>query len=246
MSSLLLRLKTQTTGRGSWKMNTTYLNEETQEPVRLRWDNWRGQQRQYPTKLNLSIVTKNKIKNWFKTLAREKQQLKHQYKNFLYAVLRDLYKQEDVNKEQSNKIREIKAKNTKIQLEDLRGTTVRAKIANMQDETPSVFQIIKERKREKRKYINKIKDNNGNVVTTQTTIKQVFENFFYQLYSTAQKDTEQQRENNPQTAYVELFNMDEITSALQRCPKNKSPGEYGLTVEFYFNFCDIIKNEIKY
>ena len=73
----------------------------------------------------------------------------------------------------------------------------------------------------------------------------MFENFFYQLYSTAQKDTEQQRQNNPQTAYIELFNMDEITSALQRCPKNKSPGEDGLTVEFYLKFWDIIKNEIK-
>ena len=246
ITSLRLHLNTQPYGRGFWKLNSTYLNEETQEQFRLKWDIWRRQQRHYPTKLNWWIVTKNKIKNWFKTLAREKQQLKHQYKNFLYAVLRDLYKQEDVNKEQSNKIREIKAKITKIQLEDLRGTTVRAKIANMQDETPSVFQIIKERKREKRKYINKIKDNNGNVVTTQTTIKQVFENFFYQLYSTAQKDTEQQRENNPQTAYIELFNMDEITSALQRCPKNKSPGEDGLTVEFYLKFWDIIKNELKY
>ena len=67
--------------------------------------------------------------------------MKHQYKNFLYAVLRNLYKQEDVNKEQSNKIREIKAKITKIQLEDLRGTTVRAKIANMQDELPPFFKL---------------------------------------------------------------------------------------------------------
>lgn len=246
VASLVMPLDSPPHGRGYWQLNASILrDQELNSLFTTRWKQWRQHKQYYDSKLEWWLSMKSKIKSLFQQYSWRKRELKQEYRNFLYTVLHELYNKPTTSSEQSNTIRQVKAKLTKIQLEDVRGHQVRAKLPHIPDERVSTLHIITERKRGQRKYIHRLQEPNGKVIHTQLEIRTAFHNYFSALYCSPNiklVDT-----NNHDSLGIPphvAFTIDEVHAALTLCPHRKSPGEDGLNVEFYQHFWEVIKDDL--
>jgi hypothetical protein len=110
-------------------------------------------------------------------------------------------------------------------------------------ETPTLYQIVRRHKRTNTRLIRSVRDEEGNIQTSQSGIAATFLRFFqpkYENIATHQESTRTlatyiNRPDSPAIGqeYETFFTHSEILTALNSGGKNRAPGRDGLGLEFY-------------
>ena len=108
-----------------------------------------------------------------------------------------------------------------------------------------------EKKRQNKKSITKLLDNEGNIITNQRDILDKIKYYYKTLYTSTNKQnlndyiyrTKLESKVNQEDMNVcdGQLSVEECTEAILKMKLNKSPGIDGLTVEFYETFWESIK-----
>ena len=238
--------KFQKWGRGYWKINNNYLNDknfqkEIRETIRKvdfehfnnpikKWENIKGN-------------IKKKSINYATFKAKERKNEEEIFENLL---------SQDINKEMKDKIEQKLDEIKKFKTEGIRIRIKNPTLKNIY-QTGKILDRKEEIKNGNSKFINKI---NGK--TNKDEILNETLNFYKTLY-TKQNIKDEEIDNyllnfnpnsiteNEKENLNNFISNKEILDAIQQMNINKSPGEDGLTAEFYktfkFELCDYL-NEL--
>ena len=108
----------------------------------------------------------------------------------------------------------------------------------------SLARIIK--KQREKNQINKIRNENGEIITDNTEIQRIIRDYYEQLYANKMENFEVnkflEKYNFPKLNQEEIENLNrpitstETETVIRNLPANKSPGPDGFTAEFYPKF----------
>ena len=95
--------------------------------------------------------------------------------------------------------------------------------------------------------INKIRNENGEIITDNTEIQRTIRDYYQQLYANKMDNLEEmdkflEKYNFPKLKQEEIENLNrpvtsmEIETIIRNLPTSQSPGQDGFTAEFYQKF----------
>jgi len=118
------------------------------------------------------------------------------------------------------------------------------------DNSPSLYHLIRARKRQERRTVQTIQDRNGVTHTTMADIKHTFKDYMQTKLDIIPADGESLRRlmqnvtrTLPQDAAKALdtpITPDELRCAVQKGKSNKTRGEYGIVQEFFIEMWETI------
>jgi hypothetical protein len=124
----------------------------------------------------------------------------------------------------------------------------------LSDEPPSLFHLIKQKKRREKRTITAIQDGRGEVVTDTAAICTVFETFLQKKYEHIDSDTEsiqqivrviQSVESPPYAEQLEKrITEDELIAVIRKRATNKALVVDGIEIEFYKMNWEIIGTDL--
>ena len=235
----------QQTGPSYWKFNTSLLNDPNyidymtiflknnianypkNEEILLWWDNLKEL-----IKSATVVFSKNKAK-------RQRFEINCLRKDYIQ------YEQAG-NYEEAQRIKdELKS----IEMDKLRGSQIRSKAQQLEGEKPSKYFLYKELINNKKKNIEKIIDINGEEQTQSEDILNCFKLYFEDLFKLDNVDEEVIHDlltdmpkisEDEQKVLGDKIKSDEILHSLYSFKNGKSPGNDGLSKEFYVAFIDLL------
>ena len=147
-----------------------------------------------------------------------------------------------------------------IESETIKGLIVRSKIQWYEEgESSTKYFLNLEKRNACRKHIKKLKLENNKDITDPEEILSESRNFYENLYKLQENDldlfiaTSDKFLHNPEIPYLDInlkescegpLTADECLKVLKTCKNNKSPGNDGLSYEFYLQFWDILKQPL--
>ena len=244
-------------GYGTWKMNINLINTtEAQTRLQSIWNEWKTKQKWYNDIQHWWIAcVKPRIRRYFITKGKEHAQDYRQKENFYYECLYDLTRTFSNMPETNMKIKYYKAK--LIQLKGQRLQHIRIELRDnetLQAESTSLYHLIRRQKRRQNRNIVKITDAEDTPHTTLQAIKRTFYIELQHRFSTIQvqhnsittmcaaisrKITDEEKE------YINMpISEPELSAAIKRAPKRKSPGIDGIVTEFYTRNTRMLSNDL--
>ena len=153
------------------------------------------------------------------------------------------------------KFERLKSDILAIETERINGAIIRSKIRWVEEgEKSTIFFFDLEKKNNIKKHIRKLKLSNGIVTTDPVKIDSEIEHFYSKLYKANEiidhDDTFIATENVPKLTQQERDFCDgpitenECKLTLKTFKKSKSPGNDGLTCEFYMKFWDLLQKPL--
>jgi hypothetical protein len=193
--AVILRLPIETQlplrGRSYWKMNITYLNENNWiEEFQTHWTHWQEHKRHYPNNAWWWCrYVKTMLKIHFMNTGTNRRRDRQKLENFYYAAIYDKLKEENIQDQTYIKLRKLKAKIIKLYIEPQQNQYVDTEDNDLiAGEEPSLYQLLRQRKRQKSRLIEQINDDEGNTQTTQMGMLRFFATFMEEKYATKMTD----------------------------------------------------------
>ena len=249
-------------GKGYWIFNSTLLKDENYKTeIEKLWNNWRSQKHCFSSVSQWWEKGKKHVRDFTKVYTRATTKKLNKRKTSLEKRLRNIYKKIHRRPELQTMANNLRSELFKIELHIAQGAKIRSRIRlELEGErcTKFFFQQIEKHKNSKQDMlsINRISD--GKLLTSQNDILNEVKTFYANLYSNKQnqnvcgristtlnKTLKQDemlrkisktvsRENKQHCE--QPFNTNEIKRAISTLENNKSPGNDGLTAEFYKTF----------
>jgi len=260
---VILRLESTTNtkrGKGFWKFNNNLLKDKVfTNMVDTLW-------REHKTTIH-SEYNGNHLKWWdagklkIRNLAiKRSQELKKDkdivHKNLL-GSLEELMQQYDRNPccNLSEKITHLQKVIEQLENDKMEGVRIRSRVKWFEEgEKPSKYFLTMESSKGRSKTWTKIRKSDGTVSTKIEDILQTQIDFYSDLYTEEKTDPEAQKKllENITTPLSEdsrsecegIITEEEIDIALKSFDNNKSPGNDGLSKEFYKFFWSILKEDL--
>ncbi|KAJ8027114.1 hypothetical protein HOLleu_32162 [Holothuria leucospilota] len=140
---------------------------------------------------------------------------------------------------------------------EVEGAFIRSRIKYLKDgEKPSAFFFRQESRRSSKKIIQSVRNDSGDIVTSDNDISYVFHNFYSNLFS-----REHHVNHNLQNDFIQCLKqivdpiidredldrpitLEEVIAALVSASNNKSPEINDIPYEFYRKFFNVIDNDL--
>ena len=257
---LKLRSGVQEKGRGFWKINNSILQElEYQTLINHLIDKHieNSKNNQIDSRLVWDVL-KIEIRDHTIMYCKNKSKLNRQERRSLEKELNvRLAKRNSMNVEDTNlndHINLLELKLEKIYQEKAKGAQVRAREqwVELGEKNNSYFLGL-EKKRQVKKSINKIKNENNDIATKQSEILEIIKTYYEKLYSSNKPNKHMLQKYIFETKLEKTLSekdksicdgeitVTECSDAVNEMKLNKSPGLDGLSVEFYRTFWDKLK-----
>ena len=164
-------------GRGRWRMNVSYLSDrDFQGKVPVAWAEWKRHVHRYPDMVNWWVhYVKRKIRAIFAKEGTERNYDRVTMEDFYYAATYDLLRDPGHDASKLTALRGLQAKiirhNSSHRKRLLVDTSDHDRLAG---EDPSLYHLIKARRRHENRLIKEIVDDDGILHTTSASILKAF------------------------------------------------------------------------
>lgn len=240
-------------GRGLWKLNSSLLeNPETMDRIETEWLSWREQKPVFNEQLSWWEYGKRFMKSLFIEIGKKQKRETKDRKLELMKELKMAAKQTGLDS--AMKIRHLKGKILKIEEDELAGAAVRSRSDwNQKGEKCTRYFFDLEKKNGTQKIIKQL-EMNGRLLTDKTEILEgIYEHFkshfkadtinqeaCSQLVRTITKRISPDDSKNLERP----FTLDELEASHRKMKLRKSPGNDGLSYEFYKATWPFIKYDL--
>jgi len=234
--------------RPLWKFNNSVLTDKDfVEPMRtwltkeishgITWDDWTG----------FKSKVKNRTKRYCIDKARKRKKRECVISNKIVSLKQSLARGNDVNDELTRCEDEFK----ELVSENLKGAQVRSRAKWIEEgEKPTRYFFSLCRSRHNSNRIDTLKNEENEEVSDQQGLLEVIEAFYSKLFSKEDVDLDAQDillsnlvecldEGGSENCEGDL-NVDEVRAAMAGMTRDKTPGEDGLSLEFYLCFADLL------
>ena len=259
--AVILHLSTDsppiTWGRGYWKMNVAIMEDKYfVQSLKIKWNAWKQQRRNYDDVIIWwTRYIKQQLKRFFMHEGAIRRRDKESLENYYYTIIYEVMANETIPERLHNKINVIRNKIMNIRLYNTRPYFFTSPDQQLQNEEhPTLYHIMKIRKRQQSRHISTIRDNNGNLYNTQADIARVFTEEYTQRLTTSNIDTtainyftNQIQQSTPpidNKMLLQSINVEELHNAVINSPTNKSPGIDGVSTDFYRYTWDFIQQDL--
>ena len=241
-----------TFGSGYWKFNNSILEDKAYITSFTKF--WALATENLETSLENWDILKSKIKDFTVQYCIKKQKTRFSVIKQLEREYRNLnYHENKSPGDYIDRINALKTQIKEIQEENYRGSIIRSKAKNLnEDEKLSNYFFKREVKRAKSKTITKITEESSQYENSGEILA-AFKKFYSKLYSSEDIDQEMCDfflQDVPKLDPTDVsvceghLTKEELFLALKQMENNKSPGSDGLTKEFYFRFFDLLSDWI--
>ncbi len=247
-------------GKGIWKMNNTLLDNDdfTREVINILQIH--GLNRPFYNPLEAWDLFKKRIKEAAITISIKLSKNKKQKMENLKKLIKEIQENIDDGFHTEENHRNLQAAKKQLEEEEIgvhEGERIRAHEEKTQnDEKPNKYFFNKEKSRGQTKQITILKDKDDNDLKEQEDIMTEIKRFYKELYTSQGTNQNQIRENlqfiknkitdEDKTELNNTITDEEIKKAITDMNNDKSPGEDGITKEFYEHFYSILKHELHY
>ena len=256
-SAIQLTVKTnnQERGPGYWKLSNGILKTETfDNTFKAFWQGWKNEIDNFTSPKEWWELTKMKIKNLSMQVAKEMSKHRKIEESKLQKKLEIEKHLTDPNTEKISFL-ETQLKNlwdTKAE-----GARLRARITNFeQGEKSSKYFYNLEKIRGRNKLWNQIKDENGKIKQGLENIMNEQVKFYSKLLSSEGwdknaanellKNVHQKISDDDRKLCEEPISESEVSAVIKSLKPEKSPGQDGITAEFYKLYWPVIKDEFMF
>lgn len=186
---------------------------------------------------------------------------KAKIKNQITKILNEEYQSainsfdQNPNTENAEKLKQIKQELEKLEQENIKGLKVRARVQWCEEgEMSSKYFLGMEKYRGKLKMVAKIRKKDGQITDNISEILDTQREFYKNLYTESYTDTDTQQffldnitntlEETDRNICEGLISKEEAFKAMKSLANNKSPGNDGISKEFYSKFWNIIGTDL--
>jgi hypothetical protein len=243
--------------RGRWKTDPTLVTEAyIKEKIKIAWEKWRRTRRYYPDEIMWwERCVKTQLQRLLRQEEAERRANHSHMEEHLYECIYDILSSNIPATERFNALQRYKAK--LVRLHATRRNQILLDVREndkVQDEEPSLFHVLRMRRRRAAREITQVTDVQGNTHTTPSAIDATFVSHLRTIYKQIDVDESPMdtmwnviRPVCP-TTYTALLEApityDELTAALKAGARHKSPGIDGLSLEFYSANWNTIRAEL--
>ena len=239
-------------GKRYWKFNSKLLSDENYtKKLKAKIQEWKSETIN-SKKLKWEYM-KHKIRLFSIEYSKEKTKQVRTYEKQLLEKFSNLEK--NLTNENLEEYETIKAELQAIDTERTEGLILRSRVRwYEQGEKSSKYFFNLEKRNNARKSVNKLINNNGKVLTNQRDIREEQKSFYHNLYQKYEtnntyldeflRDDLPSLNNNQKIKCDKNITLEECKEALKTFSCNKSPGNDGLTIEFYRYFWDDISDTL--
>ena len=258
-------------GKGYWILNSALLNDDNYiKEIEKLWNKWRSQKHCFSSVSQWWEKGKKHVRDFTKQYTRASTKELNKRKTSLEKRLRNIYKKIHRRPELQTMANNLRSELFKIEVHMAQGAKIRSRIRIELDGercTRFFFQQVEKHKNAKQDMFSITSIKNGKLLTSQKEILDEVKEFYADLYaekqtnnfcgriSTTHEKTRKQDEmlrkisktvslQNKQHC-EQPFNNKEIRQAISTLENNKSPGNDGLTAEFYKTFTVLLQEDLK-
>ena len=249
---LTFRTNETKVGKGLWKMNTAnILTSEFKEQFTRMWEDWKMQKHFYEDITTWWDLGKIHIKNLAKNFSIEKSLNRS---NRLEELEKEIsFLQNNLtNKEQLN---ELEIEYRKILADKAEGARVRSRLKWWEEgERSTKYFHGLEKRNGKSKAWDKIMDENKKMIYGTKAIQARQVRFYKDLFTTQNLSADEtnfflgqpvkQLTDEQKLSLEEEITLEEVGKAMKLMKNNKSPGEDGITIEFYKTYFSILGEDL--
>ena len=249
---LIFRTNETKVGKGLWKMNTAnILTPEFRDQFIPMWEDWKTKKPLYEDITQWWDLGKIHIKNLAKDFSIEKGLLQKNRLQELETEISDLQN----SMSDIGMLNNLKIEHQNILSKESEGAKVRSRLKWWEEgERSTKYFHGLEKRNGKNKAWEKILDENKKLIYGTKAIQARQVRFYKDLFTTQNLDssgnnfflgeqtkklTEEQKSN-----LEKEFTLDDIGKAIKLMKNNKSPGEDGITIEFYKTYFNIIGSDL--
>lgn len=241
-------------GKGIWKLNKTLLDEENNlETLKNLWSIHRQTKHIYESLTDWWEIGKRKIKQKCIEIGKSERKIRDDRKERLAKELEALTMSS--NAATAKRILEIKREINSMEEKEIEGAILRSKTDwQNQGERCSKYFFNLEKSKGREKQIEKLYDENSKIITSKEDILQYTKKYFEQEFSDTEidmshchtlidslmhrlSDQERKDQSGP-------FTMNELDAVKKKMKSNSSPGNDGLTSEFYDRCWNFISHDL--
>ncbi len=247
-------IATEKRGNSYWKFNSSLIeDDEYREQISNVIEECKGQYEDICDKRVVWELLKYEIRKFTMSYSSKKKMDKRYAEDKNLRELKLLEMELEINSSEELQLKVDKLRNDIeiFERERAKGAILRSKVKWFEEgEKSTKFFFDLEKYNYIKKQIRKLKLEDGKIVTDDHKIRQELEQFYRNLYQSklTKKDDHGRfpvddipriSENNKDMCDADIT-MEECQEALETFESNKSPGNDGLTVEFYKKFWSII------
>ena len=234
---------------GYWKFNASLLkDEEYINSLRSKLDHWGIKYKDIASKQLYWKLIKYEIRNYSIQYSKQQKKKMRNHENDLRKRQNILESHDTDNIEKEAEIESVKEILKVLDNEKLQGSIMRSRVKWVEEgEKSSKFFFDLEKHNYMRKSIRKLKTNSGETITDPEEIA-LYQKQFYEKLLTSQRCNKSNYSSFindmciPKLSETEelqcegKISLKECSDILSTVSKNKSPGNDGLTIEFYIFF----------
>ena len=248
---ITIQTKTPKIGKGIWKLNNSHIiKPEYREELTEMWHFWQTKKDDYEDITLWWDLGKIKIKELSRTFAIEQSIIKKSKLNDLEFQITHLSNTNSDN----NKLELLKSEYQMILTADCEGARIRSRLKWWEEgEKSSKYFHDLERTKAKSKTWECILDKDKKLIFGTKNIQKRQVEFYKELFTSESVNDDhsfflgQGGKQLPPSARddleIELSN-EEVLSAIKKMAINKSPGQDGITIEFYKSYWNLIGNDL--
>jgi len=176
-----------TRGKGYWRMNPTYMeDQQLLQTFRQQWEMWRKNAHHYPSRVMWWCrLVKRRIRLLFSRAGVERYRECEVMEHFYYSAIYDVLQDERDSGDKALALKSLKAKIIRLNSTHYRSMWVDNGVQDrFGEEDPSLHHLMKERKRQVQRTVHMIHDKNGSPQTSSLDILRVFAEHFKSKYDT--------------------------------------------------------------
>lgn len=242
--------------RSQWKLDPAILQHEafTSELAAV-WTEWRRKKNKSPTVVSWWEDCKRRLRGFCSSYSRQMREDTRALLQFRSECLSELYAKPRYTPEDVAHIKKHKAAINTLLLRQMGGVLERAKCSRpCPEEEPSVYHVVSRLKRARQNTIHRLHGEGGAVYDTQEAIEGHVLSHFEALLSRSHatstdsspflEEVEKVVTEEDNEALLAPITIEELKEALIRSPKRKSPGDDGLTADFYLKAFDVLGEDM--
>ena len=167
-------------------MNVAYLHEKTfRDNLNTRWTQWQQHKRFYPNTVQWwGRYVKRMVRQIFTSEGTGRRRDRQTLENFYYDAICTVLQADTITDSSYVTLKTLKAKIVRLHMEPHKRLFLHMDEQDkFEDETPSLYHLLKLRKRQESRTIDRFYDSEGNLHTSPHTILRIFMEFMQKEYS---------------------------------------------------------------